>query len=158
MRPGLLGPCISAPCRAAVDGYGGKGGNGLRNRAPHGAADHAHPSSTVGSSPGAAKKRIPGVFSFRTSDEDYEQFYCVCGPPPMVGHPDHPTLPVYGSTDHRIRSYEAGAIRLPAASCATATLRRAAYGPAEAILGPLEGGLCMILQATFQEKAFHALR
>jgi hypothetical protein len=33
------------------------------------AADHTDPSSTVGSSPGVAEKRILGVFSFRTSDD-----------------------------------------------------------------------------------------
>ena len=107
-----------------------KGGWKLRKqlRQPHRssrrATTHCNSSSTVGSSPGVVEKRILGVFSLRTSDDDYEQFFRDCGPPPMVGHLSHPALPIHSRMERRTHSCEVGAIRLPASLCA-ATRERA---------------------------------
>ena len=92
MRPGLLGPCISAPCRDAVDGYGGKGGNGCateprmerqimpipvrpsaprqaRQRSAYRACSHSvHPTRTMSSSIAfAARHRWWGIRIIRPS-------------------------------------------------------------------------------------------
>ena len=70
----------SSPCRALRSG---KGVWKLRKqlRQPHRssrrATTHSNPSSTVGSSPGVAEKRILGMFSLRTSD-DRKADECVC--------------------------------------------------------------------------------
>jgi hypothetical protein len=117
------------------------------------AADHTDPSSKVGSSPGVAEKRILGVLSLRTSDDDYEQLCCVCGSPQMVGIWVIRPSPSRGSMYHQTRTCGARAIRPPASPCAATRcgLRHAACGPGEAILGSLMDGLCTLLQATFGE-------
>jgi hypothetical protein len=159
-RPGLLVVCITAPYCGAVSecdlrSLGRRFSGPTVARA--GAADQDNLRSTVGSSPGVAEKRILGVFSLRTSDEDYKQFRCVCEPPQMVGIWIIRLSPSSGSMNHQTRTCGAGAIRLPASLC-TATrcgLRHDACRPAEAILGPLAGCLCSFLHLSFGEFTFH---
>jgi hypothetical protein len=75
-------------------GTAGKVGNEPRHRGPLGAADHANPSSTVGSSPGVAKKRMPGVFSFRASNGLRAVLLRLRVATDGGGHLDHPALPI----------------------------------------------------------------
>ena len=128
----------------------------LRHRGPLGAADHADPSSTVGSSPGVAKKRMPGIFSLRTSDGTMSSSIAL-GATTEVGHLGHSALPIHSRMKHRTHSCEAGAIRLHASSCAATQDAGSGTLPAEALLKPLRAFYARSY-LNFGGSPFHALR
>ena len=105
--------------RGSVGMWSGRWGStfGSPTEGRVGPTDHANRSSTVGSSPGVAKKRMLGVFSFRTSDGTMSSSIAFGGRHRWC-HLGNPALPIQSRMEHLMHSCETGAIRLPASSCA----------------------------------------
>ena len=118
-----------------------------------GATVHTGRSSIVGSSPGVAEKRILGVFSLRTSEGTMSSSIAfgnrhrwwgiwVIRPSPSIAGWS------IGRADGRPRLFVPLHLHAPLQDVG---LRNTACRPAEAILGPLVGGLCTILHLSFGE-------